>query len=155
MFRLKVTPLPPLPVLAELRDVDSPAAARRAGVEFGRERHFAADLLRVRPWLAADTAGRDVPALLLQSEWIGFLGLLDERGPWVYVQNVRELQVLSHFYSRLFQAASPHGQASGDSLTDRLGVPSTPELDELERDFWRQGAEFALERHEHWSRFRR
>lgn len=155
MFKRKANPAPLLPVLAELRDVDSPAAARRAGVEFGREKHFAADLLRVRSWLHLETKGRDVPESLLESEWIGFLALLDERGPWVYVQNVRELQVLSHLYSRLFQAAFPHGNLSGDSLTGRLGVPSKPELVALELEFWRQAGEFALQRHDEWSRLRR
>ena len=147
MFRRRVTPLPPLPVLAELRDVDSPAAARRAGVEFGRERRFAADLLRVRPWLEVDTAGRDVPALLLQSEWIGFLGLLDERGPWVYVQNVREVQVLSRLYSRLAGAAGARG--------DGLGVEASAQLAALETEFWEVAASFAAEQRGRWAAQRR
>lgn len=156
MFRRNENLDSKLPVLAEVRDVDSPASARRAGVEFGREVQFAADLLRVRPWIDPDTPGREVPARLLDSEWIGFLALLDERGPWVYVQNVRELQDLTRIYSRLFQASgSLPGQAQGTSLISRLGVHSTPELEEREAEFWRRAAEFASRRHHEWLRVRR
>lgn len=146
----------PLPVLAELRDIDSPTAARRAGVEFGREACFAADLRRVRPWLPAHLPGRDLPAALLDSEWIGFLALLDERGPWVYVQNVRELQDLTRLYSLLFQAASTDkGGLAGASLLARLGAAPTPELEALEAEFWRQAAGLAQHRHQQWALVRR
>ncbi len=155
MFKRQMSLPPALPMLAELRDVDSPAAARRTGAEFGRELHFADDLRRVRPWLAPEMAGRDIPAALLDSEWAGFLALLDERGPWVFVQNVRELQILTRLYSRLFRAVFPHGEGAGDSLTARLGVPPAPELAALEQAFWRQAGDFARQRHAAWSRLRR
>lgn len=81
--------------LAELRDIDSPAAAARAGAEFGREPHFADDLRRVRPWLAPELGGREVLARVFDTEWTGFLALLGEDGPWVYAATIRDLSVLS------------------------------------------------------------
>lgn len=92
--------------LAELRDVSSPAEAARASAEFAEEPGFAADLLRVRPWLSPQTPRREVLGALLDTEWTGFLALLGEYGPWVYVSTVRDLQILSARYGELVTAAS-------------------------------------------------
>ncbi|PNY82798.1 hypothetical protein CVO96_01360 [Deinococcus koreensis] len=92
--------------LAELRDVSSPAEAARASAEFSGEPGFAADLLAVRPWLSPATPKREVLGALLDSEWTGFLALLGEYGPWVYVSTVRDLQTLSARYGELITAAS-------------------------------------------------
>lgn len=138
--------LAPAPArLAELRDLDSPSAARRAGAEFGREPHFAADLLRVRPWLDAGTPGREVPARLLAEEWTGFLALLGEPGPWVYAPSVSDLQRLLGHYGRLTQAArgANSGGAEAGSLLDRLGGAVTPQSLALEAEFWALAASLA------------
>ena len=92
--------------LAELRDVSSPAEAARASAEFAGEPGFAADLLGVRPWMSSDTPKREVLNALLDTEWTGFLALLGEYGPWVYVGTVRDLQTLSGRYGALVAAAS-------------------------------------------------
>lgn len=156
MFKRRQKPPVHLPTLAELRDVDSPSVARRIGAEFGREAHFASDLRRVRPWLPAGLPGRELPTALLDSEWIGFLALLGEGGPWVYVQSVRELQELSRLYSQFFRVAvGPESEQAGDSLAARLGVPTTPELELLETEFWQHAAELAFARHAAWSASRR
>ncbi|GAA5437586.1 hypothetical protein [Deinococcus aquaticus] len=91
--------------MTELRDIDSPAAAARAGAEYAGERWLAPDLLGVRPWLPPDTPRREVPGAVLNGEWTGFLALLGEYGPWVYAADVRALQVLSGAYAALVQAA--------------------------------------------------
>ncbi|GGR50947.1 hypothetical protein GCM10008959_10350 [Deinococcus seoulensis] len=91
--------------LTELRDIDSPAAADRAGAEYAGERWLAPDLLGVRPWLPPGTPRREVPGAVLNGEWTGFLALLGEYGPWVYAADVRALQELSGAYAALVQAA--------------------------------------------------
>ncbi|GGK90697.1 hypothetical protein [Deinococcus radiotolerans] len=91
--------------LAELRDVSGPSEAVRAGAEFSGERWLRSDLLGVRPWLAPDTPAREVVPAVLRAEWTGFLALLGDHGPWVYVPDVRALQELSGAYAALVTAA--------------------------------------------------
>lgn len=146
MFRRRAVAAP-LPLLAELRDVDSPSAAARVGAEFGGEPHFAEDLQRVRPWLPAGLSGAALLDGIRQEEWTGFLALLAEDGPWVYVQNVREVQVLSRLYSRLAGAAGARG--------DGLGVEASAQLAALETEFWEVAASFAAEQRGRWAAQRR
>ncbi|MHA0037835.1 hypothetical protein [Deinococcus sp. PESE-13] len=146
MFRRR-RPLPPLPLLAEWRDRASPSAAARVGAEFGGEAHFAGDLRRVRPWLPAGLSGAALLDAIRREEWTGFLALLAEDGPWVYVQNVREVQVLSRLYSWLAGAAGARGEG--------LGVEASAELAALEAEFWEVAAGFAAEQRGRWAAQRR
>lgn len=92
--------------LTELRDVFSPSDAVRVGAEFAGEEWLARDLLAVRPWLPQNTPKREVVSAILNSQWTGFLALLGEYGPWVYVPDVAQLQQLSRLYAALVAAAS-------------------------------------------------
>lgn len=103
MFKRPTSHTPHTTSFAELRDIDSPAAARRVGAEFGREAHFAADLLRARPWLSPELSGREALSAILEGEWTGFLALLGEDGPWVYATSVRDLQELARLYATFRQ----------------------------------------------------
>ncbi|ANC71299.1 hypothetical protein DRO_1565 [Deinococcus radiodurans R1 = ATCC 13939 = DSM 20539] len=150
MFRRRAVAAP-LPLLAELRDVDSPSAAARVGAEFGGEPHFAKDLQRVRPWLPPELTGAALLDAIRREEWTGFLALLAEDGPWVYVQNVREVQVLSRLYSRLARAAGQGPGARGEGL----GVKASAELSALEAEFWEVTAVFAAEQRGRWAAQRR
>lgn len=147
MFRRPGPSVPSPARLAELRDLGSPSAAARAGAEFGRETHFAADLLRVRPWLSPDTPGRELPGHLLAEEWTGFLALLGEPGPWVYAPSVSDLQRLLGSYAQLAAAQSTGpggaGEAGAGSLLGRLGYAPTPERLSLEVGFWALAAGLA------------
>lgn len=147
--------------LTELRDIDSPAAADRAGAEYAGERWLAPDLLGVRPWLPPDTPRREVLRAVLNGEWTGFLALLGEYGPWVYAADVRALQDLSGAYAALVQAAQTAPEdvalhaasrsrqdAPHHTLLMRLeatpyrrparSAPDSAHLTELERAFWAQ-----------------
>lgn len=125
--------------LAELRDVSGPAEAARASAEFAGEPGFAADLLGVRPWISRDTPRREVLNALLNTEWTGFLALLGEYGPWVYVGTVRDLQTLSARYGALVAAAS---EADEDAVWNAsLGTAPPPLLARLEAtDYRRPGS---------------
>lgn len=153
--------------LAELRDISTPADAARASAEVAGERWFAADLLAVRPWLAADTPRRGVLSALLDTEWAGFLALLGEHGPWVYAASVRDLQCFSALYGTLVGAASRAREddalSAARSLTAypsllarlegtdyRRPAGSPPELAALEAAFWQQAAAQAAERRADW-----
>ncbi|OOV15629.1 hypothetical protein [Deinococcus sp. LM3] len=152
--------------LTELRDIDSPAAADRAGAEYAGERWLAPDLLGVRPWLPPDTPPREVVRAVLNSEWTGFLALLGEYGPWVYAADVRALQELSGAYAALVQAAQTAPEdvalhaahrsrqdAPHHTLLVRLeatpyrrparSAPDSAQLTGLERAFWAQVGEQA------------
>lgn len=158
-----------VPIMAEFRDVSRPPDAERVAAEFGREIHFAADLLRVRPWLPPQTPGREVVAAILNHEWTGFLALLGEYGPWVYAGGVSDLQRLSRLYGTLAAAASVTSamnlnhaaQRRPDSLLARLNVSeqqpggtSAQALAALEDAFWHETEAQARARYEAWQRRR-
>ncbi|WP_343760943.1 hypothetical protein [Deinococcus depolymerans] len=159
--------------MAELRDIDSPAAAARAGAEYAGERWLAPDLLGVRPWLPPDTSPREVPGAVLRAEWTGFLALLGEYGPWVYAADVRALQVLSGAYAALVRAAQAapeavalaaarQGLADAAHHTLLVRLEATPyrrpprcapgpfSLADLERTFWSLAAEQAERQRAAW-----
>ncbi|GAA5441261.1 hypothetical protein ACFQDE_01510 [Deinococcus caeni] len=131
--------------LTELRDIDSPAAADRAGAEYAGERWLAPDLLGVRPWLPPDTPLRGVVRAVLDGEWTGFLALLGEYGPWVYAADVRALQELSGVYAALVQAAqtAPEDVALHAAHRSRQNAPHHTLLVRLEATPYRRPARSA------------
>lgn len=131
--------------LSELRDIDSPAAADRAGAEYAGERWLAPDLLGVRPWLPPDTPLRGVVRAVLDGEWTGFLALLGEYGPWVYAADVRALQELSGVYAALVQAAqtAPEDVALHAAHRSRQNAPHHTLLVRLEATPYRRPARSA------------
>lgn len=125
--------------LAELRDVFSPSDAARVGAEFAGERWLAPDLLAVRPWLPPDLNAREVPGAVLDAERSGFLALLGEHGPWVYVGNVADLQTLSRLNSALVEAAARASE--DDALNAALSTGPHPSiLARLEGTAYRQAS---------------
>ncbi|UBV43568.1 hypothetical protein LAJ19_04965 [Deinococcus taeanensis] len=178
LARPRALPLSPgararLAHMAELRDITGPADAARAGAEFAGERWLAPDLLGVRSWLPPATPGRQVVTEVLRGEWSGFLALLGEYGPWVYVPDVRALQNLTGAYGALVAAASRAGEAEvlqaarlaleghpNRTLLVRLeatsyrqpdrGGAAAPELHALESGFWAQAAQVAHDSHARW-----
>lgn len=131
--------------LTELRDIDSPAAADRAGAEYAGERWLAPDLRGVRPWLPPDTPPRGVVRAVLDGEWTGFLALLGEYGPWVYAADVRALQELSGAYAALVQAAqtAPEDVALHAAHRSRQNAPHHTLLVRLEVTPYRRPARSA------------
>lgn len=144
--------------LAELHDLMLPSAVQTLARQLAGEANLAPDLLQVRPWLTGLAQLEDVLATVFRQEWNGFLALLGEFGPWVYVPSVADLQALSHRYAALVRAASTSGEnavlAAAWQL-QQLGAPppllarlevsdyrreaghqETPELIRLERAFW-------------------
>lgn len=155
--------------LADLRDVASPSQAKQVSAEFSGEEWLAADLLAVRPWLAADTPRREVLGAILDGEWIALLALLGEFGPWVYTPSVRDLQDLSTAYGALVAAAARSSetavlqaaqkQSAYPSLLARLEgtdyrqpMPEQFDLWALEQAFWQQAQAQAVTQREAWLR---
>ncbi|TDE85294.1 hypothetical protein [Deinococcus sp. S9] len=144
--------------LAELHDLMLPSTVQTLARRLAGEANLAPDLLRVRPWLTGLTKLEDVLAAVFRDEWSGFLALLGEFGPWVYVPSVADLQALSHRYAALVRAASTSGEnavlaaawqlqqlGASPPLLARLevsdhrreaGHQETSELVRLERAFW-------------------
>lgn len=166
--------------LVELHDLSLPSRARELGGQLARERALAPDLLRARPWLTGVEGARDVLGAVFETEWSGFLGLLGDFGPWVYVASVADLQALSRRYAALVEAASGAGDAEvlaaavhwhapfpGGSLLARLEAtdhrtpaaprraasspPASAALVEAEAAFWHAAQRLARERRDGWA----
>lgn len=94
--------------LTELHDMTLPSGARALARQLGSESHLIPDLLQARPWHRESGLSRaeDVLTAIFQDEWSGFLSLLGEFGPWVYVPSVADLQALSRLYAGLVHRAA-------------------------------------------------
>ncbi|GBF08038.1 hypothetical protein DAERI_210034 [Deinococcus aerius] len=167
--------------LAELHDVTLPSQARTLARQLAGEAFLVPDLLRARPWLREPgrEGAENVLAAILHTEWSGFLALLGEFGPWVYVPTVADLQALSRPYARLVHQAAESQDAEllsaalqidppEESLLVRLEVTdyrqsgrrealslrvgrNAAQLAELEQSFWDDAERLAQRRRAEWA----
>ncbi|MEW6422105.1 MAG: hypothetical protein AB1511_10340 [Deinococcota bacterium] len=160
--------------LAELHDLTLPSAPQTLARQLAGEANLAPDLLRARPWLTGPAKPEDVLAAVFRDEWSGFLALLGEFGPWVYVPSVADLQALSHRYAALVQAAQASSDTAALAAAWQLQPPGSstsllarleatdhrqpeehrpvagPDLIRLERAFWETAELQARQRRDEW-----